>query len=120
MEILKPPLDLAGYGGILSISTGRTKMPDEPPSPTLDTKLTTNIIAAYVRHNQIGADQVSVLISTVHQALVGLGKPAAETEMERTPAVSIRQSVHRDYVVCLAIVAGAARCSNGISLPAMD
>jgi hypothetical protein len=23
--------------------TGRTKMPDEPPSPTLDTELTTNI-----------------------------------------------------------------------------
>jgi predicted transcriptional regulator len=76
-------------------------MPDEPPSPTLDTELTTNIVAAYVRRNQIGTDQLSVLISTVHQALVGLGKPAAETEVERTPAVPIRQPVHRDYVVCL-------------------
>jgi predicted transcriptional regulator len=76
-------------------------MPDEPPSPTLDTELTTNIVAAYVRRNQIGADQLPVLISTVHLALVGLGKPAAETEIERTPAVSIRQSVHRDYVVCI-------------------
>jgi len=85
----------------LSISTGRMKMPDEAPSPTLDTKLTTNIVAAYVRRNQIGTDQLPVLISTVHLALVGLGKPAAETEIERTPAVSIRQSVHRDYVVCL-------------------
>ena len=76
-------------------------MPDEPPSPTLDTELTTNIVAAYVRRNQIGADQLPVLISTVHQALVGLGKPATETAIERTPAVPIRQSVHRDYVVCL-------------------
>jgi predicted transcriptional regulator len=76
-------------------------MPDEPPAPTLDTELTTNIVAAYVRRNQIGADQLPVLISTVHLALVGLGKPAAETEVERTPAVTIRQSVHRDYVVCL-------------------
>jgi predicted transcriptional regulator len=100
MEILKPPLDLAGCG-ILSISTGRTKMPEEVPPPTRDTELTTNIVAAYVRRNQIGADQLPVLISTVHLALVGLGKPAAETEVERTPAVSIRQSVHRDYVVCL-------------------
>ena len=48
MEILFQHLDLAGCG-ILSISTGRTKMPDEPPSPTLDTELTTNIVAAYVR-----------------------------------------------------------------------
>src|SRR6266404_5540057 len=34
-------------------------------------------------------------------ALVGLGKPATEAEVERTPAVPIRRSVHRDYVVCL-------------------
>ena len=76
-------------------------MPDEAPSPTLDRELTTNIVAAYVRHNQIGTDQLTALISSVHQALVGLGKPATETEVERTPAVTIRQSVHRDYVVCL-------------------
>ena len=76
-------------------------MPDEPLSPTLDTELTTKIVAAYVRRSQIGVDQLPVLISTVHLALVGLGKPAAETEVERTPAVTIRQSVHRDYVVCL-------------------
>jgi predicted transcriptional regulator len=76
-------------------------MPDEVPPPTLDTELTTNIVAAYVRHNQIETDQLTALISFVHQALVGLGKPAAETEVERTPAVTIRQSVHRDYVVCL-------------------
>jgi hypothetical protein len=44
------------------------KMPDEPPSPTLDRKLTTKVVAAYVRRNQIGsADQLLVLISTVHQ-----------------------------------------------------
>jgi predicted transcriptional regulator len=76
-------------------------MPDEPPSLTLDRELTTNIVAAYVRHNQIATDQLPALISTVHQALVGLVKPAAETEVERTPAVTIQQSVHRDYVVCL-------------------
>jgi predicted transcriptional regulator len=100
MEILFRHLDFARRG-ILSISTGRTKMPDEPPSPTLDRKLTTNIVAAYVRRNQIGADQLPILISTVHQALATLGKPAADTGGERTPAVPIRRSVHRDYVVCL-------------------
>jgi predicted transcriptional regulator len=100
MEFLFQHLDLAGCG-ILSISTGRTKMPDEPPSPTLDRGLTTNIVAAYVRHNQIGADQLPIVISTEHQALAGLGKSKAETEMERRPAVPIGRSVHRDYVVCL-------------------
>jgi len=41
------------------------EMPDEAPSPTLDTELTSNIVAAYVRGNQIEADQLLVLISTV-------------------------------------------------------
>ena len=78
-------------------------VPNDRPTAAsnLDRELTTNIAAAYVLRNQIGADKLPVLISTVHQALVGLGKPATETEIERTPAVSIRQSVHRDYVVCL-------------------
>ena len=76
-------------------------MPDEPLTPKLDTEFTTNIVVAYVRRNQIGADQLPVLISTVHQALSGLGKPVTELNGERTPAVPIRRSVHRDYVVCL-------------------
>jgi predicted transcriptional regulator len=76
-------------------------MPDEPPSPALDRQLTTDIVAAYVRRNQIGADQLPVLISTVHQALAGLRKPPTEASQERIPAVPIRRSVHRDYVVCL-------------------
>ena len=65
------------------------------------TELTTNIVAAYVRRNQIGADQLPILISTVHQALATVGKPVAELDRERIPAVPIRRSVHRDYVVCL-------------------
>jgi predicted transcriptional regulator len=100
MEILFRHLDFAGHG-ILSILTGRAKMPDEPLSPTLDRKLTTDIVAAYVRRNQIGADQLPVLISTVHQTLSTLGKPVTELDGERTPAVPIRRSVNRNYVVCL-------------------
>ena len=76
-------------------------MPDEQPSATLDRELTINIVAAYVRRNQIGSDQLATLILTVHQALVGLGKPVDEGSGPRTPAVPIRRSVQRDYVVCL-------------------
>ena len=49
----------------------------------------------------MATDQLASLISTVHQALANLGKPATETPGERTPAVSARQSVHRDFVVCM-------------------
>jgi predicted transcriptional regulator len=64
-------------------------------------QLARRIVGGYLRHNQVAADQLPSLISTVHQALTGLGKPAAEAPTERTPAVSARRSVHRDYVVCM-------------------
>src|ERR1700736_4610550 len=76
-------------------------MPDEPASSSVNRQLATTIVAAYVRQNQIGFDQLGTLISTVHQALSGLGTRAPETARERTPAVPIRRSVHRDYVVCI-------------------
>ena len=76
-------------------------MADEPQSSSLDRELTSTIVAAYVRQNRITSDQLGTLISTVYHALSGLGEPAGETEGERTPAVPIRRSVHRDYVVCL-------------------
>jgi predicted transcriptional regulator len=76
-------------------------MPEGPPSALLDRELTSRIVAAYVRRTQVEADHLGALISTVHQALAGLGKPVAETGSERTPAVPIRRSVHRDYVICV-------------------
>src|SRR5689334_10905594 len=100
MEILKSPSRFSRVWYFVDLDR-ENKMPDETPSPTLDTELTTNIVAAYVRRNQIGAEQLPVLISTVHQALTSLGRPAAEVNGDRTPAVPIRRSVHRDYVVCL-------------------
>src|SRR5262252_1852715 len=66
----------------------------------LDPHLTTKIVSSYVRHHTVGADQVSELITSVHQALAQLGQPV-QTQEVLTPAVSVRRSVHHDYVVCL-------------------
>ena len=66
----------------------------------LDPHLTTKIVTSYVRHHAVGTDQVSELISSVHQALGQLGQPIQPQEA-LTPAVSIRRSVNRDHVVCL-------------------
>jgi predicted transcriptional regulator len=71
-------------------------MPDEQP-----TELVAKIVGAYLRRHQVPPDQLAALISTVHQALGGLGTPAEETLVERTPAVSIRRSVQHDRVTCL-------------------
>jgi predicted transcriptional regulator len=75
------------------------RMPDE--NSTTQRRHTTEIVTAYIARNQVAADQLPSLISTVHQALVQLGNPAAEPADEQTPAVSARRSVHRDYVVCM-------------------
>jgi predicted transcriptional regulator len=76
-------------------------MPDEAPPASVDHELTAEIVAAYLRRNQTAFDQLATLISTVHQAVAGLGKPPAEAVVERTPAVSIRRSITANSVTCL-------------------
>jgi predicted transcriptional regulator len=73
-------------------------MPDDNSTTQ---RLAAKIVGAYLRRHQVPPDQLGTLISIVHQALGGLGKPATEALVERTPAVPIRRSVHRDYVICL-------------------
>jgi predicted transcriptional regulator len=58
------------------------------------------IVAAFVGHNTISADQVPTLIQTVNKALSELGRTAAPT-VELTPAVPIRRSVQADKITCL-------------------
>jgi len=62
--------------------------------------LVAKIVSSYVRKNRIAPADMSALINTVHQLLMALTKQA-EPEPERTPAVPIRRSVTRDYVICL-------------------
>jgi predicted transcriptional regulator len=65
-----------------------------------DPHLTTKIVTSYVRHHAVGVDQVSELITSVHRALGQLGQ-RVQLEEVRVPAVSVRQSVRQEYVVCL-------------------
>ena len=65
-----------------------------------DPRLTARIVESYVRHHTVGTGQVSELITSVHGALAQLGRPNQPEEV-LTPAVSVRRSVHRDYVICL-------------------
>jgi predicted transcriptional regulator len=62
--------------------------------------LTAKIVVSYVRHQRLGPDQLPDLITSVHRAIGQLGQPP-EPDAVLTPAVTVRRSVHRDYVVCL-------------------
>jgi len=62
--------------------------------------LTSDIVAAHVSNNSVAVDEVPTLISNIYNALSGLG--GAEPEEEKPePAVPIRSSVKKDYIVCL-------------------
>jgi predicted transcriptional regulator len=63
-------------------------------------RLTAMIVKSYVRHHTVAAGQLSDLIATVHRAIGQAGQLVAPEEV-LVPAVSIRRSVHQDYVVCL-------------------
>jgi len=66
----------------------------------VDPHLTAKIVQSYVRHHRLEPDQFADLITSVHRAIGQLGQPPEPDEV-LTPAVSVRRSVHRDYVVCL-------------------
>ena len=65
-----------------------------------NSRLTVMIVKSYVRHHTVAAGQLSDLITTVHRAIGQVGQPIAPEEV-LVPAVSVRRSVHQDYVVCL-------------------
>ena len=63
-------------------------------------QLTARIVGGYLSHHTVPAGQLANLIAWVYDALRDLHALAPPTEI-RTPAVPVRQSVGRDYVVCL-------------------
>lgn len=61
----------------------------------------TGIVSAYVRNNSVETAELPDLIRNVHAALVGLsitGEPAPEPPK---PAVPVKKSIYKDYLVCL-------------------
>lgn len=72
---------------------------------TSDTEIlahATEIVAAYVSRNPVGAAALPDLIRTVHQSLSALtDAPAPAAREKQKPAVPISKSVQRDYIVCL-------------------
>lgn len=63
--------------------------------------LTADIVAAHVSNNTVAVSDLAVLISNVHGALSGLTSPSSAPQAAPEPAVPIRNSVKRDYIICL-------------------
>ncbi len=62
--------------------------------------LTADIVAAHVSNNSVAVSDLPLIITNVHQALSGLSGYSQE-EPAPEPAVPIKSSIKRDYIVCL-------------------
>ncbi|MFP3942906.1 MAG: MucR family transcriptional regulator [Alphaproteobacteria bacterium] len=65
-------------------------------------RLATDIVAAYVSHNQVPASEIPNMIRSVHGTLGTLKNGAeAKSKTPQKPAVPVRKSITPDYIVCL-------------------
>jgi predicted transcriptional regulator len=65
-------------------------------------RMTTDVVAAYVRNNTLPTTQLADVIHAVYNSLRGLEAQVAEPQPEPLkPAVPIRKSITPDYLICL-------------------
>lgn len=62
------------------------------------------IVSAYVANNPVSKDELTILISNVHNTLAGLSAKSPQdsnTKVKTKPAVPVSKSVHPEYLICL-------------------
>jgi len=65
-------------------------------------KMTADIVAAYVTHNAIKADELPDLFAKVYAGVEGIAKASAEMDgLRPDPAVPIADSLTDDAIICL-------------------
>jgi predicted transcriptional regulator len=67
--------------------------------------LTAEIVAAYVGNNPVSQTDLPKLIGDVYRSLAGatnvIEPPKKEEVADQKPAISVRKSVHPDFIICL-------------------
>ena len=65
-------------------------------------RMTTDVVAAYVRNNTLPTTQLAEVINAVYRSLKSLECPVAQVPPEPLkPAVPIRRSVTAEFLICL-------------------
>jgi predicted transcriptional regulator len=78
------------------------EQPNESASEGDLTRLTADVVAAYVSNNSVATGQLGDLIRSIHSSLRGLGGQAPEPKAEPLkPAVPVRKSINPDFLICL-------------------
>ena len=80
-------------------------MADDTPNTASQTdvlRMAVDVTSAYLSNNSVPAGQVPEVINTIFNSLNALNGQASHGSAEPPkPAVSVRRSVHPDYIVCL-------------------
>ena len=64
-------------------------------------RLATEVVASYVRHNELPASRIPEIIHSVHDSLSVLNANGSRQKTQQRPAVPVRKSVTPDYIICL-------------------
>ncbi|MEZ5914592.1 MAG: MucR family transcriptional regulator [Parvularculaceae bacterium] len=64
-------------------------------------QLATEIVAAFVSNNSVGAEKLPSLLQEVHDAVRALASGGTASAGNQQPAVPVKKSVTPDYVICL-------------------
>ena len=64
-------------------------------------RLTTDVVAAYLRKNTTPSAQIGEVIAAVYHSLRNLEAGGEGPFDAQKPAVPVRRSIHPDYLVCL-------------------
>jgi len=76
--------------------------PANKPAVSQVLRMTTTVVAAYLRKHPMPSAHISEIIASVYRSLKALesgGESIAVTVQK--PAVPVRKSIHADYLICL-------------------
>lgn len=74
---------------------------EENAPGSLNLVFAAGIVSAYVRNNTLETSELPDLIRSVHAALQDLSRPSEDEPEPLKPAVPVKKSIYRDYLVCL-------------------
>ncbi len=65
-------------------------------------QMTTEVVAAYVGHNNVGGARLPEVIKSVYASLAGLdGHTELGAKAKQKPAVTFKKSITDDFLICL-------------------
>ena len=77
-------------------------MTETPKQKEIVLELASDVVSAYVGHNQLAPEDLPALVQSVYTAMLAALNEDDQEQMEKlVPAVAIEDSVTDDFIICL-------------------